>query len=316
MKKVLIALLLLLSVCGGALADLPERANEPCARPEVEKLGENGFLTEPDEFVFIDEAAGLWYYVSDELRVEIDRYSASDRKLIWYVAHLYQKTPTGLRTALSNERKPYDDRMWVYDLAKREKMVFATNGDYFATRLDESAGVGIVIRHGRVISSKGKASSKIPTREIIAMYEDGSMKCYGANEYKASTLAESGVRDTLCFGPILVRDGQVETKRLDGMGSSREPRCAIGMVEPGHYVAILTEGRTDTSIGARLLTLGDMMAAEGCVEALNLDGGQSAVMCFMGKMINTAGKTSSSTHSRKMTDIVGIGYSELIGKEQ
>ncbi len=314
MKKALMALLLLLSVCGGALADVPVRANEPCARPEVENLGEDGYLTETDELVFIDETAGLWYYVSDELRVEIDRYTASDRKLIWYVAHLYQKTPTGLRTALANEKKPYDDRMWVYDLAEREKMVFATNGDYFATRLDESAGVGIVIRHGRVISSKGKASSKIPTREIIAMYEDGSMKCYGANEYKASSLAEAGVRDTLCFGPILVRDGQVETKRLDEMGSSREPRCAIGMVEPGHYVAILTEGRTDDSIGARLLTLGDMMAAEGCVEALNLDGGQSAVMCFMGKKISSTGHTSTSTQSRKMTDIVGIGYSELVGQ--
>jgi len=278
----------------------------------TEDTDEDGFLLADGEFVYEDAEQGLWIYLSGELRVEIERFREADRKLVWYKADIRQKTPKGASTYLADENKPYGNKMWVEDLARREKVVFATNGDYFAERLGDKGSVGIVIRHGRVISSKAKASGHIPTRDIMALYPDGSVKCYNATEYSASTLIAMGVTDTLCFGPVLVRDGELEDAHLEKMGTAKEPRCAFGMVEPGHYVSILTVGRTKDSDGVRLAELGRMMYEAGCTEAINLDGGQTAVMCFMGRQISETGSTSTTTKNRKMTDIIGFGYSQRV----
>ena len=51
--------------------------------------------------------------------------------------------------------------------------------------------------------------------------------------------------------------------------------------------------------------------------AFNLDGGQTAVMTFMGKQITRIGKyDGGKTSARATTEIIGIGYSELIEEKK
>jgi len=65
---------------------------------------------------------------------------------------------------------------------------------------------------------------------------------------------------------------------------------AIGMAEPWHYIAVLVRGRpSSTYAGVHLDWLAEKMAEYGCTEALNLDGGLTATMAFMGKIILTGG---------------------------
>ena len=45
---------------------------------------------------------------------------------------------------------------------------------------------------------------------------------------------------------------------------------------------------------------------------LNLDGGQTALIMFMGEKINETGVCGTNNVGRKTTDIVGVGYSELV----
>ena len=60
--------------------------------------------------------------------------------------------------------------------------------------------------------------------------------------------------------------------------------------------------------------LGQMLCAQGAQQAFNLDGGNTAVLIFMGKKLNrTASKSGKGeTQPRNMSELFGIGTSELV----
>ena len=126
-----------------------------------------------------------------------------------------------------------------------------------------------------------------------------------------------GAVNVYSFGPILLKDGQFSDWVL-ARKDSKQPRCAVGMIEPGHYICILCEGRLTRSDGVTLNQLMQMMKARGCTLAFNLDGGQTAAMTFMGQRINEIGKYESNgkmtTSPRKTTEVMGIGISEQVGQ--
>jgi len=67
----------------------------------------------------------------------------------------------------------------------------------------------------------------------------------------------------------------------------RNPRSALGYFEPGHYCFILVDGRQPGySDGLTLEDLSQVFYDLGCTVAYNLDGGQTAVMAFMGEETN------------------------------
>jgi exopolysaccharide biosynthesis protein len=129
----------------------------------------------------------------------------------------------------------------------------------------------------------------------------------------AKDLVEQGAYMAYSFGPYLMKDGKLSQQAYDA-GDSKNPRCAIGVVEPGHYVAIMAEGRLERSGGISLSYLAKLMRAKGCRDVLNLDGGQTAVMVFMGKQINQIGAyDGGKTNSRKTCEVMGVGYSDQVG---
>ena len=92
------------------------------------------------------------------------------------------------------------------------------------------------------------------------------------------------------FGPYLIRDGEINPFLAEMTnGLTPQPRCAIGMVEPGHYFAALAEGRIrNVSVGVSVARMAEWMQKDAAAtEALNLDGGQTAVMTFMGQQISS-----------------------------
>ena len=58
------------------------------------------------------------------------------------------------------------------------------------------------------------------------------------------------------------------------------------MIAPWHYIAVVVRGRpTSAYAGVHLDWLAEKMKELGCVEALNLDGGQTAILMFNGKIV-------------------------------
>jgi exopolysaccharide biosynthesis protein len=90
---------------------------------------------------------------------------------------------------------------------------------------------------------------------------------------------EEGTQDTFAFGPPLIMDGVLcEDVDQDRVGRIN-PRAGLGLVEPGHYVAIVVDGRLPHySHGMFLSDFAKLFQHEGCVMAYNLDGGASATI--------------------------------------
>ena len=86
------------------------------------------------------------------------------------------------------------------------------------------------------------------------------------------------------------------------------PRTAIGYIEEGHYVMVVSDGRTEASAGLSLYELALVLDEYGVKDAYNLDGGGSSVMIFNGKIINQPTSNGEDIRERSSSDIVYIGY--------
>jgi hypothetical protein len=91
----------------------------------------------------------------------------------------------------------------------------------------------------------------------------------------------------------------------------------IGMIEPGHLVAVVVDGRQPGySLGINGEESAALMNALGCQVAYNLDGGISTTMVFMGNKINRHGTeryNGLASTPRTMPDGLTWGYSEQCG---
>ena len=86
------------------------------------------------------------------------------------------------------------------------------------------------------------------------------------------------------------------------------------MVEPGHYIDIMVEGRLGSrSEGVTMYQLAFMAKAAGMTECCNLDGGQTAVVVFMGKQLNLIGEYDGKTNARPTCEVIGVGVSDQVG---
>ena len=63
-------------------------------------------------------------------------------------------------------------------------------------------------------------------------------------------------------------------------------RNILGYYEPGHYVVVTCDNQRENANGMNPQMMIDMMKSLGVKEAFNLDGGTSAVLVFMGHVVN------------------------------
>ena len=122
------------------------------------------------------------------------------------------------------------------------------------------------------------------------------METYTKDELDLEALKASSPWQVWSFGPgLLDKDGHAITFR-DGQSNVlnvnvKNPRCAIGYYEPGHYCLVKVEGnRWHKFIGSYGMTFSEMatMFEElGCVRAYALDGGRSAAMSWQGEFLST-----------------------------
>ena len=314
LKRVLCLLAVLMMLLPAAMAETV--AEEPGAFPV---LNEEGFL-DVGEYVYENAEAGVWRYVDDQLKVEIYRRTGKNEKgsnLLWYEAEVWTRGDETWQLFTNNEGKHMSGNAWPWIIAQKNQTVLAINTDFAQHRYPKKdKSVGIVIRNGKVFSDKTKNTTNKawPSLDVLALYPDGRMEVYESAEKTADEYLAMGVTSTLCFGPWLIRDGQLNTEEFATMNLGNNPRTAIGMVEPGHYFAMVLEGRDKTrSVGAFLDFLAERMYEKGCTLAFNLDGGETSCMLFMGKQISAVGGTSNAGGSaRRATEILGIGVSELV----
>lgn len=299
----------------------PAPTEVPAYMAHMPALNAKGFLDE-GEYLYSSEDEGLWIYVSQTSKVIIQRKYDATQPLTWFEADLYGDLDAGemLRTVQNDPEKMGKVRVDATETAKKHNVVFAMNTDYYTYRVavNNNRHTGIVIRDGRILyddpyTEKQVTNSMFPNLDMLAFMPDGSLKVYHSWEKTAQEFIDEGVQTVYSFGPYLLLDGKV-SERAYASNENKNPRCAIGMVEPGHYVAIMCEGRLKRSAGVTISYLAKMMRAKGCQVAFNMDGGQTAVMVFMGKQLNQIGAyDGGKTNSRPTSEVLGFGTSEQVG---
>lgn len=299
----------------------PAPTEAPAYMAHMPALNAKGFLDE-GEYIYSSEDEGLWIYVSQTSKVIIQRKYDATQPLTWFEADLYGDLDAGemLRTVQNDPEKMGKVRVDATETAKKHNVVFAMNTDYYTYRVavNNNRHTGIVIRDGRILyddpyTEKQVTNSMFPNLDMLAFMPDGSLKVYHSWEKTAQEFIDEGVQTVYSFGPYLLLDGKV-SERAYANNENKNPRCAIGMVEPGHYVAIMCEGRLKRSAGVTISYLAKMMRAKGCQVAFNMDGGQTAVMVFMGKQLNQIGAyDGGKTNSRPTSEVLGFGTSEQVG---
>lgn len=268
------------------------------------------FRTEddPEEVVIVDEPGGRWEYRSDTLSVLIDRKEKPEVPLVYYVAHI-RMLEDEFRPGFGSLDEGGSAKLEPWRLARRAGAVLALTGDNLIN--DEVWRKGRLIRNG-IVYGEGNAQ---PT---LALCPDMTLKIYEVDT-PVEEILFSGVQNTYGFGPVLVRDGKVSEKEcLSHRVKNDNPRAGIGMVEAGHYVAIVVDGRqAGYSVGVTLTDYAEMFIEEGCTLAYNMDGGISSGMIFMGEGIHQhrSSKSKKSSGQRPWADALLFGYSELVPTE-
>lgn len=258
-------------------ATVADAADAATAAPSPEPTPETpvGVFTKfEDKFTSGEVVVDSTGYRSANVNIGFQKFERAE--LVYYVADIYIRDISQLRTAFANDAFGRGHAEWIADICKRENGVLAINGDYYGGRTD-----GIVIHNGELFRDEDH-----PLRDICIINWDGTMDTFGPEAWDAEAVMTGGAYQGWNFGPMLLdRDGNAMQYFNSDVGKAN-PRTAIGYYEPGHYCFVVVDGRTKTSKGITLKEFSQLFYDLGCARAYNLDGGQSSVMVAGGTVVS------------------------------
>ncbi len=226
-------------------------------------------------FAEADLADGMDYvYRSEDVIIGIEEYYVDEAVVL--VADVYVRDIHLLKTAFANGQFKGSASKYqsITELSADNNAVFAVSGDYVSVRED-----GLIIRNGELLQNNQYT-------DICVLYTDGTMAVYQWREKTAQELNDGSVWQTWCFGPNLL-DESGSAMEINHTLMRKNPRCAIGYFEPGHYAFVIVDGRQKYySTGMTLTELSAFMAQLGCKAAYNLDGGMTAQMVLEDNVVN------------------------------
>lgn len=237
-------------------------------------------------------------YSDENISITLTTYREYDTNI--YVADVKLSSAQYLKTAFANDTYGRNVKAPTTDIAEDKNAILAVNGDFYGARTS-----GYVIRNGILYRSTGTADT-----DVLCIYADGHFEITNSSEKSAQELVDEGVWQAFSFGPALIEDGSITVNASSEVGRAMasNPRTAIGIIENGHYLFVVSDGRTDESTGLSLLQLAQFMKGLGAETAYNLDGGGSSTMVMNGKLINHPTTSGKSESERSVSDIVYIGY--------
>lgn len=217
-----------------------------------------------------------------------------------YVAEVQIADISLLKTALAGNTYARNLTETTSVQAANTGAILAINGDYYGAQER-----GYVLRNGVLYRASAQSGT-----DALVIGADGNFRIINEGETSADTLVREGAWQVLTFGPALINGGQVTVSSSDEVGRAMtsNPRTAIGQISEGHYLLVVSDGRTKESTGLSLRQLAELMQSLGAQIAYNLDGSGSSTMVFQGRVVNNPTTNGRSIRERSVSDIVYIGY--------
>lgn len=215
----------------------------------------------------------------EDASIKLKLETVEKNGVVYRVAYVTVSHPSQLRTATAG--KPQSSKVaMISAMAEKNNAVIAINADYMANNPTKTS---FEYRMGEKVRAKQN-----PSKDLLITDENGDFHIFtGKNKKKdVQAFEKEGHRiiNAFTFGPGLVINNELR-QIPDKYGynpKGREPRMAIGQMGELSYVMVLAEGRSENSQGVTQQELAEFMFDLGCVQAFNLDGGNSATMVYDG----------------------------------
>lgn len=213
-------------------------------------------------------------YADETIRVKVETRDIDGKTVD--IAWVQIADPTQLRTAIAGEKVTSSKTVSLADIASRNRAVIAMNGDLFIQLPEKKK---FEFRMGQKI--RGGTNKK---KDTLIIDRNGDfhlfVKSVGLADYAKAHKDE--IVNAFMFGPALVIDGKLQKTDTDyGYAPNyKNPRSAIGQTGTLSYVMVIVEGRgkEDSESGVTHQELAQIMYDLGCIQAYNLDGGNTAEM--------------------------------------
>ncbi len=250
---------------------------DPFALPEKLRIPEEWELPldfsippEPNPDCFTENG-----YEDASIRVRVETREMKESTV--HVAYVEIASASQLRTATAFGK--WNRTVGVSNMADTNHAVIAMNGDDFIQ------DPGKKLFEVRMTQNVPKRNRTNRTKDTLVIDKNGDFHFFLLSAGMADYI--KGHRDEIVnafmFGPALVVDGEIAEPK-DEYGYHRtghEPRSAIGQTGPLSYAMVVVEAR-GKSKGVTHDELAEIMKELGCLQAYNLDGGNSAEMIMIG----------------------------------
>lgn len=181
------------------------------------------------------------------------------------------------------------------EMSETVNAVVASAGDYFGYRT-----IGIVVNEGEVFRDRGHFLDTCFIDENGDFIFSYAGELIG-KEAVQSFVDEHNVRFSLCFGPVMIRDGEycVPSSYNSGEIESRYARAALCQMGKLHYVVVTANNEEPNYNVPTVGRFAQRLLEMGVPNAYALDGGQTASIAMNNQLINSVSYGSQ----RKISDI-------------
>lgn len=198
-----------------------------------------------------------WLALSDGIqykKIAVDQRTSTEQKVYQGYIHLFQidmeKFRLGAVTAKQLGMTNFDART----MALKTGAVIGINGGFFSP---EFQSLGLIVQDGKELNRL-----KWTSWWHIFQVRDKVPKVLTKQEYALSPDIEMAIE----AGPRLLIEGSLP----ENVKPASAERTALGITADNKVIIAVTDG-----LQASMLEMGKRLKAEGCVNALNLDGGSS-----------------------------------------
>lgn len=282
--------LVLILFTGYVLADTFLLTNSYQVVEEKHNKKEEIELPEEQETIFNDE-----YYKDNNIEIKIIKTREYSTNI--YIADIKVSDVEYFKTAFAKDTYGKNISEYTSKIAQSKNAILAVNGDFYGVQQR-----GYVLKNSKIYRSSSKGN-----KEDVVINTDGTMEIINENKVALSKLVNA--KELLSFGPALIKDGKISVTKNSTVYREKasNPRTAIAMIEPLHYIFLVSDGRTKESEGLSLYQLAEFLSKYDVDVAYNLDGGGSSAFYFNGKVVNNP-INKHKLVERKVSDIVYIGY--------
>lgn len=164
------------------------------------------------------------------------------------------------------------------EAATKNNALIAFNGSYFNTT---TGGSTVFFKYdGAVVNTTVAGFSAYRENGAVVLNNAGVPRVVGKPASGWPTLTEPVA---LAGGPLLLLDGKQQSQLNVDFNINRHPRTALGITADNKMIVVVVDGRSSQSQGLSIPQLSDLMAALGCTQAINLDGGGSSTAWVKGE---------------------------------